>query len=210
MQTFIFEGKMIDKIDFHLDIKTLPIGKSTLEYRLNDDYFEKSDYHSDVSGDILVEIEVDKQTSVVKLSVSIQGTVYVPCDRCLKNMSLDISSEQTINMKLESNGNLLNSDELDIEYHEGVIDIEPLLNEEILLSIPIRKVHPDGKCDKEMSEIFEKYSKNREPNDKKTDKAIAPTLAVCSHCGAMHVYHTVCPECGYYRGKLAIEKKEAV
>ena len=60
---------MIDKIDFHLDIKTLPVGKSTLEYRLNDDYFEKSDYHSDVSGDILVEIEVDKQTSVVKLSV---------------------------------------------------------------------------------------------------------------------------------------------
>ena len=84
-------------------------------------------------------------------------------------MSLDVSSEQTINMKLESNGNLLNSDELDIEYHEGVIDIEPLLNEEILLSIPIRKVHPDGKCDKEMSEIFEKYSKNREPNDKKTE-----------------------------------------
>lgn len=169
MQTFIFVGKMVDKIDFHLDIKTLPIGKSTLEYRLNDDYFEKSDYHSDVSGDILVEIEVDRQTSVVKLSVSIQGTVYVPCDRCLKNMSLDISSEQTINMKLESNGNLLNSDELDIEYHEGIIDVEPLLNEEILLSIPIRKVHPDGKCDKEMSEIFEKYSKNREPNDKKTE-----------------------------------------
>ena len=110
MQTFIFVGKMVDKIDFHLDIKTLPVGKSTLEYRLNDDYFEKSDYHSDVSGDLLVEIEVDRQTSVVKLSVSIQGTIYVPCDRCLKDMSLDVFSEQTINLKLESNGNLLNSE----------------------------------------------------------------------------------------------------
>ena len=33
------------------------------------------------------------------------------------------------------------------------------------------------------------------------DKAVAPTW---------HIYHTVCGECGYYRGKLAIEKEAAV
>jgi len=37
-------------------------------------------------------------------------------------------------------------------------------------------------------------------------KAEAPTLAVCPNCGASHIYHTVCGECGYYRGKLAIEQ----
>ena len=31
-----------------------------------------------------------------------------------------------------------------------------------------------------------------------------------ANCGAWHVYHTVCGECGYYRGKLAIEKEAAV
>jgi len=36
----------------------------------------------------------------------------------------------------------------------------------------------------------------------------APTLAVCANCGAMHIYHTICPECGYYRGKLAVEKAD--
>ena len=34
--------------------------------------------------------------------------------------------------------------------------------------------------------------------------------AICPNCGAWHVYHTVCGECGYYRGKLAIEKEAAV
>ena len=38
-------------------------------------------------------------------------------------------------------------------------------------------------------------------------KAVAPALAVCSNCGEFYVYHTVCPSCGYYRGKLAIEKE---
>ena len=28
--------------------------------------------------------------------------------------------------------------------------------------------------------------------------------------GEWHVYHTVCGACGYYRGKLAIEKEAAL
>ena len=30
------------------------------------------------------------------------------------------------------------------------------------------------------------------------------------NCGEWHVYHTVCGACGYYRGKLAIEKEAAL
>ena len=53
-----------------------------------------------------------------------------------------------------------------------------------------------------------KQSKTRTAKRRTHDKAVAPTLAVCPNCGAWHVYHTVCGECGYYRGKLAIEKEE--
>ena len=45
---------------------------------------------------------------------------------------------------------------------------------------------------------------------RRTDKAVAPTLAICPNCGEWHVYHTVCGACGYYRGKLAIEKEAAL
>ncbi|MDE5962957.1 MAG: 50S ribosomal protein L32, partial [Alistipes sp.] len=40
-------------------------------------------------------------------------------------------------------------------------------------------------------------------------KAVVPTVVTCSNCGAATLYHRVCPECGFYRGKLAIEKKAA-
>ncbi|MDR3902517.1 MAG: 50S ribosomal protein L32, partial [Alistipes sp.] len=39
--------------------------------------------------------------------------------------------------------------------------------------------------------------------------AVVPTVVTCSNCGASVLYHRVCPECGFYRGKLAIEKKAA-
>ena len=38
------------------------------------------------------------------------------------------------------------------------------------------------------------------------DVAKMPALAICPNCGAHYFYHTVCPSCGYYRGKLAVEK----
>ncbi len=55
-----------------------------------------------------------------------------------------------------------------------------------------------------------KISKQRARKRRTHYIAEAPTLATCSNCGAAHIYHTVCGECGYYRGKLAIEKLATV
>jgi len=54
-----------------------------------------------------------------------------------------------------------------------------------------------------------KTSKARRDKRRTHYKAVASTLATCSNCGTVHQYHRVCPECGHYRGKLAIEKAEA-
>ena len=55
-----------------------------------------------------------------------------------------------------------------------------------------------------------RQGKTRTAKRRTHDKAVAPTMAICPNCGAWHFYHTVCGECGYYRGKLAIEKEAAV
>ena len=55
-----------------------------------------------------------------------------------------------------------------------------------------------------------RQSKTRTAKRRTHDKALEPTLAICSHCGSGHIYHTVCRTCGYYRGKVAIEKPAAV
>lgn len=52
-----------------------------------------------------------------------------------------------------------------------------------------------------------KISKQRRNKRRTHYKAALPTLSKCSNCGATVEYHHVCPECGYYRGKLAISKE---
>ncbi len=51
-----------------------------------------------------------------------------------------------------------------------------------------------------------KLSKQRRDKRRSHDFLTAPTLAKCSNCGATILYHRVCPECGYYRGRVMIEK----
>ncbi|HNY07135.1 MAG TPA: 50S ribosomal protein L32 [Bacteroidales bacterium] len=55
-----------------------------------------------------------------------------------------------------------------------------------------------------------RFSRTRSAKRRTHYKATVPTMIICSKCGASVLYHRVCPECGYYRGKLAIEKEATV
>ncbi|KAF0204384.1 MAG: 50S ribosomal protein [Bacteroidetes bacterium] len=55
-----------------------------------------------------------------------------------------------------------------------------------------------------------RFSKTRTAKRRTHYKAVAPTISTCSNCGSSVLYHRVCSECGYYKGKLAIEKAAVV
>ena len=48
------------------------------------------------------------------------------------------------------------------------------------------------------------------PKRRQSKTRTAKRRAICPNCGEWHEYHTVCGACGYYRGKLAIQKEAAV
>ncbi|NOY37806.1 MAG: 50S ribosomal protein L32 [Chlorobi bacterium] len=54
-----------------------------------------------------------------------------------------------------------------------------------------------------------KTSKQRRNKRRTHYKAALSTVSTCPNCGATVLFHHVCPECGYYRGKLAIEQETA-
>ena len=41
-------------------------------------------------------------------------------------------------------------------------------------------------------------------------KATTPATTTCKNCGAVVLTHTVCPECGTYKGKVASAKGQAM
>ncbi|MDR1672243.1 MAG: 50S ribosomal protein L32 [Bacteroidales bacterium] len=55
-----------------------------------------------------------------------------------------------------------------------------------------------------------RHSKQRRDKRRTHDKASVPTVVKCPNCSGTMLYHRVCPSCGYYRGKLAVEQDTAV
>ena len=53
-----------------------------------------------------------------------------------------------------------------------------------------------------------KTSKQRTNTRYANFKATAPTLVECPHCHEMKLAHRVCDHCGYYNGRLVVDKSE--
>lgn len=53
-----------------------------------------------------------------------------------------------------------------------------------------------------------RFSKSRTRKRRSQYKIKTVKGTTCPNCGSPMIYHHVCPECGFYRGKLAIEKNK--
>jgi large subunit ribosomal protein L32 len=50
-----------------------------------------------------------------------------------------------------------------------------------------------------------KLSKGRRDRRRAHDALVVTQLVQCSNCGEMRLQHTVCPKCGYYKGREIVE-----
>lgn len=50
-----------------------------------------------------------------------------------------------------------------------------------------------------------KVSKGRRDRRRAHDALKARNLTTCTNCGSMRLPHTVCSECGYYKGREVLE-----
>ncbi len=78
---------------FILTVSQIPAGTSTQEWPLNEDLFAEIGANYEIealSGQFRVHIVRDNQ--YLRLTVSVQATVRVPCDRCLTPIDLSVSA----------------------------------------------------------------------------------------------------------------------
>jgi large subunit ribosomal protein L32 len=53
-----------------------------------------------------------------------------------------------------------------------------------------------------------KHSSGRRDRRRAHDALSTPNLVACANCGTMILSHTVCPNCGHYKGREVIEIKK--
>jgi uncharacterized metal-binding protein YceD (DUF177 family) len=133
------------------------------EFELLDAFFGHYPESEIEKANVLVKVEMIKAERQLEFVFALDGWVMLPCDRCLEEYEQPVEGEFNLYGKF-GNGN--NDDEFDVVWLPNdayQIDLSQYLYEFVVLSLPMRKVHPDkagGKpgCDPAMLDLLKNLS----------------------------------------------------
>ena len=155
-----------------IDLKGLKDEETSLDFILDEGYFEALDGADVKKGSLHVSVSIRKATGFFEFNFHTDGIVIIPCDRCLDDMELPVDTDNRLIVKLGSNYSE-EDDIIVVPEDEGILDISWFIYEFAILAIPIRHVHAPGKCNPAMTKALEELSADRS-SDEESSQAVDP------------------------------------
>lgn len=157
---------------YDVEFKGLKEGLHEFEFEVQDTFFEHFEQGLVNKGSVKVKVLLEKRSSFMKMFFGIKGHVQLVCDRCLENYLQKVKGKYELFIKFGEND--YEDDEIIwVLPEEHKINLAQLIYEYIILSLPMKQVHPDKKdgvsgCDEEMLKMLEEH-KIREEEKKAAD-----------------------------------------
>lgn len=142
---------------FNLPLKSLPKGTHQFEYHLDKQFFENMESADIRDADVSVTLEVTYANDVYDLHFTVKGSVVVPCDRCLDDLTLDIDTTYSVKVKYGEEYRDDSDDIMEIPESDSTLNVANMIYDTVSLAIPIKHVHPMGKCNRAMSSLLKKH-----------------------------------------------------
>lgn len=150
---------------YNLPLKSLAPGTHEFEYRLDKAFFENMESADIHDADLDVKLTVVFRGDVYDLNFHITGNVVLLCDRCLDKMDFPIDTQYHIMVKYGKDYNDDSDELLEIPESDNYLNVAYMLYDTVALAIPIKHVHPLGKCNRQMSALLKKHRANPDSED---------------------------------------------
>ena len=136
---------------YNIDLKNLALGIHQKAYFLENKFFADIDGDEVQRGKVQVDLTINSTDLMFDMNFQIAGSVVISCDRCLDNMELAISTKNRLVVKFGAEYAEESDEVIIVPESEGEIDLSWFIYEFIALALPMKHVHPAGKCNKEMA-----------------------------------------------------------
>lgn len=150
---------------FMIPFKGLKEGKHEFSFDINKTFFEELEYSMINDGNVKVDMEMDKQPTMLVFKFDIHGTIRLQCDRCLDNYDQPVDGERILIVKFTTRESDNRSEDIVIlpeDAHE--FDVGHQIYEYINLMLPIKHAHEfSADCNQEMIEKLNEENTN--PDD---------------------------------------------
>jgi uncharacterized protein len=148
--------------EYSIPFTGLKLGKHLFQYVITDAFFDQFEYSLVKKANLVCDVELDRQETMILLDFRISGSISANCDRCLAQYPqlLDIHEQQVAKFSEEE----LSEDEeiITLNKNDHEIDISGLIYEYVNVAMPLITVCSDEGntpyCDKEMLDSLNKLT----------------------------------------------------
>jgi len=162
-------------------IYTIPVsglkeGRYNYDFEIDKEFFDQFEGSEIREGTLKAAVEADKKSSHMDLNIRIEGMIRISCDRCLGIFSLPVHCENRLIVKFGRTHDESDPDIFTIPPDEYELDLQQYFYENILLALPIQRVHAADKdgnstCDPEMlKKLKEHIVSGENSNDPRWDE----------------------------------------
>lgn len=151
--------------EFNLPLKGLSDGEHTFEYRLGKQFFANMENEDVRDADLTVKLTVKVKGAIYDLKFDINGEVITLCDRCLDDLHIPIEADYHIMVEFGDDYNDESDDLLIIPNSDNYLNVAYMIYDTVALAIPIKHVHPMGKCNRQMTAILRKHRSHGNDED---------------------------------------------
>jgi uncharacterized metal-binding protein YceD (DUF177 family) len=139
------KNQVKDLRTFEIDIIALKLGSHSFTFKLDNKFFAYFKEHVNgfiEKGDCNAEVILEKNEQLIRATLIIDGTVELVCDRSLDEFDYEVDVEETILYKYSEEERELTEEIVLITRRTPSINVGELLNEFLMLDIPMKKLHP--------------------------------------------------------------------
>lgn len=142
---------------YKVELATLKEGKFEQDFECGTEFFKNMENPDILNGDVHVHMDGEHKADRYYLSFHCEGVVEIPCDRCLDPIEYPIDAEYKITVEFGDEYNDASDELLIIPHTDRWLNVAYMLYDTIVLSIPLRHVHPLGKCNRAMAAALNKH-----------------------------------------------------
>lgn len=138
-------------------LKSLPKGTHTFEFHLDKQFFVNMENTEVRDANVNVVLSVVYNGTFYDMTFKVSGTVTLLCDRCLDNLDVPVDTDYHVIVKYGESYDDSSDEMLVIPESNNYLNVAYLIYDTVMLAIPIKHVHPLGKCNRAMSVLLKKH-----------------------------------------------------
>jgi len=165
---------------YNVSFAGLSLGKHDFEFHVTQPFFDLFEFEQDFRNpDLKIQLVLDKKNNFLELDFKLSGAVELDCDLTNEAYNQELKGKSEIIVKFGEEFDNSDDEVWVIPHGEHYVNIAQIIYEMTLLSIPIKRIHPDvlnGKSHSEMLDLLEQYSlqENEKDDENSNNEEIDP------------------------------------